>query len=59
MQGASQKICAGEVQPKMKRPAAKKTEPIIMGGRRGFGNGSIVVSFVCAGVELVVSENLV
>ena len=37
MTGASQKIERGDVQPKMKSPPAKNTEPIIIGGRRASG----------------------
>jgi hypothetical protein len=37
MTGASQNILADEVHPNMKSPAAKKTDPTIIGGRRASG----------------------
>jgi hypothetical protein len=42
MQGASQNMCEGDVQPNMKRPAAKNREPSIMGGRRASGTALLL-----------------
>ncbi len=37
--GATHNIPTGEVQPNMKSPPAKKTDPSIIGGRRASGTG--------------------
>jgi hypothetical protein len=37
MTGASQNMLSKDVHPKIKRPAAKKIDPIIIGGRRASG----------------------
>jgi hypothetical protein len=42
MHGANQKTWEGEVQPKMNSPEAKKTEPIIIGGRRASGTALLL-----------------
>jgi len=40
--GAIHGIFLLEVQPKMKRPPEKKTEPIIIGGRRASGTALLL-----------------
>ena len=37
MQGANQKMSLLDVHPKINKPAAKSTDPAIMGGRRASG----------------------